>query len=172
MQGCTLLGGMSRRDVCRGSCRRVVFIPHQQRCASCCTVWAKMCFTVIQLSSMLFGWSLLLHYCMSICVSPHAGRGGRQVNNSISLLSLEWNNVGTFEQGIQSLADGLEVNASLTTLVLCNNHITAEVSTCMNTTRLDFKSSELQSRNSSRALTLVHTITKQRTLTHVSPGAG
>lgn len=52
-----------------------------------------------------------------------------QVNNSIESLSLEWNGIGEFDEGIQRLADGLEVNGSLTTLVLCNNHISAQV--CM-----------------------------------------
>ena len=50
-----------------------------------------------------------------------------QVNNSIQSLSLEWNSIGTFEQGIQRFADGLEVNGSLTKLILCNNHIGAQV---------------------------------------------
>eukprot|EP00904_Undaria_pinnatifida_P004340 jgi/Undpi1/13907/HiC_scaffold_9.g03558.m1 len=49
-----------------------------------------------------------------------------KVNNSIQSLSLEWNSIGTFEQGIQRFADGLEVNGSLTKLILCNNHIGAQ----------------------------------------------
>lgn len=52
-----------------------------------------------------------------------------QVNSCITSLSLEWNNIGTYEQGIQRLADGLEVNGCLTSLVLCNNHINAQVPT-------------------------------------------
>lgn len=52
-----------------------------------------------------------------------------QVNSCITSLTLEWNNIGTYEQGIQRLADGLEVNGCLTSLVLCNNHINAQVPT-------------------------------------------
>ena len=50
-----------------------------------------------------------------------------QVNNSIQSLSLEWNDIGTVEQGIQRFADGLEINGSLTKLILCNNHVNAQV---------------------------------------------
>lgn len=50
-----------------------------------------------------------------------------QVNNSIQFLSLEWNSIGTIEQGIKRFADGLEINASLTKLILCNNHVNAQV---------------------------------------------
>lgn len=58
---------------------------------------------------------------------PNTRNIWEQVNSSITSLSLEWNNIGTFEQGIQRLADGLEVNGCLTSLVLCNNHINAQV---------------------------------------------
>eukprot|EP00752_Nemacystus_decipiens_P006959 g6244.t1 len=54
-----------------------------------------------------------------------------KVNSCIKSLSLEWNNIGTYEQGIQRLADGLEVNGSLTSLVLCNNHIDAQGAACL-----------------------------------------
>ncbi|CAM9542158.1 unnamed protein product, partial [Scytosiphon promiscuus] len=53
------------------------------------------------------------------------------VNSSVTSLSLEWNDIGTFEPGVQRLADGLEVNGSLTSLVLCNNHIDAQGATCL-----------------------------------------
>ncbi|CAM9816556.1 unnamed protein product [Pylaiella littoralis] len=54
-----------------------------------------------------------------------------KVNSSITFLSLEWNNIGTFDQGIRRLADGLEVNGCLTSLVLCNNHINAQGASCL-----------------------------------------
>ncbi|CBN77933.1 Hypothetical leucine rich repeat protein [Ectocarpus siliculosus] len=54
-----------------------------------------------------------------------------KVNSSIASLSLEWNNIGTCDEGLQRLADGLEVNRSLTALVLCNNHITAQGASCL-----------------------------------------
>lgn len=58
-----------------------------------------------------------------------------QVDSSISTLSLEWNNIGTFEEGVQLLCDGLELNKSLATLKLCNNHISAQVRVSRVTTR-------------------------------------
>ncbi|CAM9904207.1 unnamed protein product, partial [Choristocarpus tenellus] len=49
-----------------------------------------------------------------------------KVNRTVRTLSLEWNGIGTSLQGVESLARALQVNCSLTSLVLCNNKITAQ----------------------------------------------
>lgn len=46
-----------------------------------------------------------------------------KVNTSIQTISLEWNCIGIWETGIQSLADALSVNRTLVELDLRNNKI-------------------------------------------------
>ncbi|CAM9533339.1 unnamed protein product, partial [Discosporangium mesarthrocarpum] len=49
-----------------------------------------------------------------------------KANSSVALLNLEWNSIGNFERGVECLASALEVNRSLTSLVLCNNNISQQ----------------------------------------------
>lgn len=66
--------------------------------------------------------------CCNVNIAPTNSLAHvNQVNDSIQSLSLEWNSIGTVEQGIQRFADGLEINGSLTQLILCNNHVNAQV---------------------------------------------